>query len=303
MPRFKTGSWQYSPGENMKLYGGQNMYAHLRRVLVRRPDDAFGDADAAEWHYTAQPQLHAAQREHDRLVEVIKANNTEVLYHDADLPGKADAIYVFDPALITDQGAVLLSMGKQLRRGEETAIGKSFVRHGIPVIASLQGDARAECGDLLWIDERTLGLGIGFRTNRSGYNQLSEILGKQNIDVHAFELPYYYGPEACLHLLSMISILDERLAVIYPRLMPVPFWQFLNEKGFRFVEVPDEEFLTMGPNVLALGPRKCIMLEGNPVTKRRLEEAGCEVFTYTGNEISLKAEGGPTCLTRPVLRG
>lgn len=156
---------------------------------------------------------------------------------------------------------------------------------------------------MLWLDDETLAVGIGFRTNAEGFRQLTAALAPPGIRTLPVELPYHHGPEACLHLLSLISIVDERLAVVYPPLISVPFYQELHRRGFRLVEVPDSEFPTMGPNVLALAPGQCLMLENNPLTKQRLEAAGCEVLTYCGNEISLKAEGGATCLTRPILRG
>jgi N-dimethylarginine dimethylaminohydrolase len=284
-----------------RTYGGQTMFGPLRRVLVRRPDAAFGEADPARWHYTAQPDLARAQAEHDALAATLRAAGAEVIFHDEAQPDRADAIFVFDPALITDCGAIILRMGKELRQGEEQAMARRLDALGVPIVATLDGDALAEGGDLLWLDEGTLAVGIGFRTNREGVRQLQEAL--PNVAVLPFELPYHTGPEACLHLLSLISIVDERLAAAYPPLMPVPFWQELRQRGFRLVEVPEAEFGTMGPNVLALGPGQCLMLEGNPTTKRRLEEAGCEVLTYRGEELSLKAEGGATCLTRPILRG
>jgi dimethylargininase len=286
-----------------KTYGGQTMYAPLRRVLVRRPDVAFGEADPALWHYTARPDLARAQEEHDALVAMLRAAGAEVLEHNTPQPGRADAIFVFDPALITDRGAIILRVGKELRRGEEAAMARRFEELGVPTLATLHGDALAEGGDLLWLDETTLAAGLGFRTNHEGVRQLQEALAPGGVTVVPFELPYFLGPAACLHLLSLISIVDERLAVVYPPLMPVPFWQELQRRGFRLVEVPEAEFMSMGPNVLALAPGQCLMLAGNPITKRRLEEAGCEVLTYRGEELSLKAEGGATCLTRPLLRG
>ncbi|HWQ15371.1 MAG TPA: arginine deiminase family protein [Roseiflexaceae bacterium] len=285
-----------------RLYGAQSMIAPLRRVLVRRPDAAFGGADPAEWHYTARPDLGRAQEEHDALVALLRAAGAEVLYHDAPQPGRADSIFVFDPALVTDAGAVILRMGKELRRGEERAMARALEALGIPLLAELEGDALAEGGDLLWLDHDTLAVGLGFRTNAEGLRQLRTALEPRGVRLLPVELPYFLGPAACLHLLSLISIVDERLAVVYPPLMSVPFWQELRRRGFRTVEVPEAEFMTMGPNVLALAPGQCLMLEGNPETKRRLEAAGCEVLTYRGQEISLKAEGGATCLTRPILR-
>ena len=285
-----------------RTYGSQSMFEPLRRVLVRRPDEAFAVDDPAKWHYTGCPDLDAARQEHDVLTAMLEEAGVEVLYHDEPQPGRADAIYVFDPAIVTDQGAVVLSMGKELRRGEEAAIARCFESLGIPILYTLHGEARADGGDLLWLDHQTLAVGQGFRTNAAGVRQLRDALQGLGVEIISVELPYADGPAACLHLLSLISTVDENLAVVYPRLMSVPFWHLLRERGFELVEVPDEEFSTMGPNVLALGPRRCVMLEGNPVTRQRLVDAGCDVATYRGNEISLKAEGGPTCLTRPILR-
>ena len=285
-----------------KNYGSQSMITPLRRVLVKRPEEAFGTADPVEWHYTSRPDLAVARQEHDTLVEVLHESGVEVLYHDEPQPERADAVYVFDPAIVTDRGAIVLSMGKDLRRGEVAPMARRLEALGVPLLYTLHGEARAEGGDLLWVDHNTLAVGLGFRTNTKGLDQIREALAGQGITVVPVELPYYTGPEACLHLLSLISIVDHNLAVIYPPLLSVPFWQFLQARGFRFVEVPEQEFATMAPNVLALAPGHCLMLEGNPITKRRLEEAGCTVLTYPGKEISLKAEGGPTCLTRPILR-
>jgi N-dimethylarginine dimethylaminohydrolase len=279
------------------------MIAPLRRVLVRRPDAAFSAADPVEWHYTGRPDLAAAQREHDAFVALLHQAGAEVIYHDETQPGLADSIYVYDPAIVTDRGAIILIPGKALRRGEESSMARCFQALGIPLYYELHGQARAEGGDLLWLDHATLAVGLGFRTNGEGLGQLKEALSGLGVSVIPVELPYYQGPEACLHLLSLLSIVDHDLAVVYPPLLSVPFWQHLrHERGFRLIEVPPQEFETMGTNVLALAPGRCVMLEGNPITQQRLTDAGCEVQTYRGIEISLKAEGGPTCLTRPILR-
>ena len=283
-------------------YGSQSMVDPLRRVLVKRPDAAFAVDNPAQWHYSGKPDLEIAQQEHDALVGILRDAGAEVLYHDETQLHHADAIFVHDPTIVTDQGAVILKMGKVLRRGEEAAMARRFEELGVPILYELHGEARAEGGDLLWIDQDTLAVGQGFRTNSEGLGQLHEALEPLGVGIVPVPLPYFGGPEACLHLMSLISIVDHALAVVYPPLLPVPFWRYLRERGFRLVEVPDEEFETMGPNVLAVAPSRCVMLEGNPITKRRLEEDGCEVSTYEGNEVSLKAEGGPTCLTRPILR-
>jgi N-dimethylarginine dimethylaminohydrolase len=286
-----------------KQYGGQSMFAQLRRVLVRRPDQSFVVQKPDEWHYTQIPDLTNARKEHDAFVGVLKNFGAEIIYHDKAQPEKADAIYVFDPVLLTNNGAVILKMGKALRRGEEGILAQKLASLGIPILARLTGKALAEGGDLLWINEKTLAIGIGFRTNLEGLRQLANILAKADISVVPVELPYYKGPDACLHLLSLISIIDSNVAVTYKPLLSVAFCQFIKEYGYHMIEVPEEEFLTMGPNILALKPGLCLMLEGNKKTQEKIEKAGCEVITYQGNDISLKAEGGPTCLTLPILRG
>ena len=285
-----------------KGYGSQSMVDPLRRVLVKRPDEAFAVDDPVQWHYAGRPNLEIAQQEHDALVSILGEAGAEVLYHDELQHDRADAIYVHDPAIVTDQGVVILRMGKDLRRGEEAAMARRFEELGVPILHELQGEARAEGGDLLWIDHDTLAVGQGFRTNKESLRQLREALEPLGVTLMPVPLPYYGGPYACLHLMSLISLVDYDAAVVYLPLLPVPFWQYLRDRGFRFIEVPEEEFEGMGTNVLALTPGKCLMLEGNPITRRRLEEAGCEVFTFQGNEVSLKAEGGPTCLTRPIWR-
>jgi N-dimethylarginine dimethylaminohydrolase len=285
-----------------RTYGSQSMVSPLRRVLVRRPDESFAVDDPALWHYTSRPDLPIAQQEHDALTAVLRRAGAEVIEHSASQPGRADAIFVFDPALITDQGAILLSMGKELRRGEEQAIGERFAELGLPLLAALEGDARAEGGDLLWLDHDTLAVGLGFRTNAEGLRQLRAALEPIGVTVVPVDLPYYTGPEACLHLLSLISLVDHDLAVVYPPLLAVPFYQELLRRRIRLIEVPEAEFATMATNVLALAPGECLMLQGNPITQGLLQAAGCVVQTYKGDEISLKAEGGATCLTRPLLR-
>jgi N-dimethylarginine dimethylaminohydrolase len=276
------------------------MVAPLETVIVRRPDESFGRADPVRWHYTAPIELQKAQSEHDDFVRLLTEAGVEVAYHTGPLPDHADAIYVHDPVIVTDRGAIVLKMGKPLRIGEGDSLAGTLESMGVPVLARLEGEALAEGGDLLWVDPSTLAVGQGYRTNAEGLRQMQDAL--PDVELIPVHLPHAGGPEACLHLMSFISIVAEKLAVAYLPLMPVPFVQFLVRRGFEFVEVPDSEFATMGPNVLALAPRECVMLAGNPVTVSRLEAVGCSVRTYVGEEISLKAEGGPTCLTRPVLR-
>ena len=286
-----------------RTHGAQGMVGRLRRVMVRRPDEAMAAADPARWHYAAPIDLGAAREAHDVLVSALRGWDVEVLFHDEPLPDHSDAVFVFDPALVTDEGTLLLSMGKDLRRGEEEALGRSLERHGVPVLGRIEGDGRVEGGDTLWLDHDTLAVGRGFRTNAEGVRQLRELLGPTGVTVLDYDLPFFTGPEACLHLLSLVSPVDLDLAVAYPPLMPTAFWAELERRGMRLLEVPEDEFLrTQATNVLAVAPRRAIMLDENPVTLRMLEAEGCEVATFPGAALSFKAEGGPTCLTRPVLR-
>jgi len=282
-------------------YGGQTMVGDLKKVLVRSPDDAFGNASPQKWHYTAQPDLAIAKREHQDFVAILEKEGVQVEYHNIPLPS-ADAIFVHDPAIITDHGAIILRMGKPLRQGEEHAIKKKFQSLNIPILYELTGEASAEGGDILWLDDKTLAIGRGFRTNQQGIDEIRKTLAKFDIQVIQVDLPYDQGKEACLHLQSLISLVDHKKALVYLNYLPVSFVELLKNKGFALIEVPTKEFNSMGPNVLAIKPNVCLTIEGNPETKKRLEAAGCKVYTYKGNEISHKAEGGATCLTRPLLR-
>jgi dimethylargininase len=284
-------------------YGAQGMVGRLRRVVMRRPGGEMAAADPAEWHYSAPIDLDEARAVHDFFAEALRAWDVEILYHDEPLPGLADSTFVFDPALVTDRGAILLRMGKRSRRGEEEALGRCLQGCGVPICGRLDGEATAEGGDTLWLDHDTLAVGRGFRTNAEGVRQLRALLGPLGVTVVDYDLPFFRGPEACLHLLSLVSPVDADLAVAYPPLMPTAFWAELRRRGVRLLEVPEEEFLhTQATNILAVAPRRCIMLDGSPVTRQLLEEADCEVVTFPGAPLSFKAEGGPTCLTRPVWR-
>ncbi len=200
----------------MKNYGSQSMVEPLTRVLVRRPDVAFGNADPARWHYVSQPDLEVAQTEHDALVTTLSEEGCEVLYHETSLPDHADAIFTHDPVIVTDAGAVVLRMGKAERRGEEAAIAATLESLGVPVLATLEGEATAEGGDLLWLDHDTLAVGRGYRTNAEGFRQLTAALRPLGVETVEVQLPHGDGPASCLHLMSFISMLDHDLAVVYP---------------------------------------------------------------------------------------
>ena len=285
-----------------KGYGYQSMVTHLRRVLVKRPDEHFAVKDYKKWHYLDSPNLEEARREHDAFVEILKKTGAEVLYHPEAQPDHADSIFTYDPAIVTEEGAIILRMGKTLRKGEEAPMKRRLEQLDIPIHYTISGEATVEGGDLLWLNEGNLAVGQGFRSNAEGLRQIREAMKPLGVEVTPVELPYFGGPEACLHLMSLISFAKSDLAVVYLPLLPVPFWRRLRGQGVTMLSVPEAEFNTMGTNVLALAPGKALISEGNPLTERLLRDAGCDVMTYRGVEISLKTEGGPTCLTRPILR-
>jgi dimethylargininase len=275
------------------------MTAPLRRVLVRPPDPA-GLERWREYGWRGEPDAARIAAEHEGLRAALAAAAADVLVAEAPAEGNPDAVYVFDPALLAPGGAVILRPGKVARRGEPHALERDLAAAGVPILGRLQPPALAEGGDTLWLDERTLVVGIGYRTNTAGAAALAELL--PDVDVIAVDLPRFRGPAEVLHLLSLISPLDRDLAVVHLPLMPTRLVQLLEERGVRFVEVAEEELDTLGCNVLALAPRVALALAGNPETRRRMEAAGVDVRTYEGRELSLKGDGGPTCLTRPLER-
>jgi dimethylargininase len=282
-----------------KAYGSQSMTGLLRRVLVRAPRPE----DAIAWRaygWRAEPDPTRMLEEHEAFRAQLEDAGAEVILAETPVPMCPDSIYVYDPALVTDEGALLLRPGKEGRRAEVEAMAADLVEAGVPIAARLEAPATVEGGDTIWLDERTLLVGVGYRTNEAGVEALRVAL--PNVEVLAFDLPHLHGPGEVLHLMSLVSPLDADLAVAYPPLMPTRLVQLLAERGVELVDVPDEEFESMGPNVLALGPRVALALEGNDETRRRLERAGVDVRVYRGDEISRKGDGGPTCLTRPLLR-
>jgi dimethylargininase len=282
-----------------QLFGGQNMTATLRRVLVR-PPGAAGFATWREYGWRAEPDVDKLAEEHESFCNALAAGGAEVVPADTPLPTDPDAIYVFDPAIVSDLGAIVLRPGKASRLVEMDAIAADFERAGVPIAARLEAPASADGGDTIWLDENTLLVGRGYRTNDDGIQALQAVLA--GVEVLAFDLPHMHGSDVVLHLLSLLSPLDNDLVVAYLPLLPVRLVQLLQELEIRIVEVPDDEFETMGANVLALAPRVALALEGNEQTRKRLEGAGVDVSVYRGNEISRKGDGGPTCLTRPLLR-
>ena len=280
-------------------YGCQSMTAPLRRVLVRPPA---ADACAAwrAYGWRREPDVARLGAEHEAFRALLAEAGAEVVVAETPVGACPDSVYVYDPAIVSDRGAILLRPGKDGRRVEVGAMAADLVAAGVPIAARLAAPETAEGGDTLWLDERTLLVGRGYRTNDAGVAALAAAL--PDVAVIPFDLPHLQGPGDVLHLMSLLSPLDRDLVVAFLPLLPVRLVELLAERGVGIVEVPDEEFWTMGANVLALAPRVALALDGNPVTRARMEAAGVDVRVYAGEEISRNGDGGPTCLTRPLLR-
>lgn len=288
-------------------YGCQSMVLPIRRLLVKHVRDAFrSQAHVSDsWralHFTACPDYDAALPEYERFLELFRGLDIELNFAPADDTVTLDSLYTHDSVVITHKGAILCSMGKDARRTEPAATGKVLESLGIPTLGAIGGDGRLESGDIVWFEGGVAAVGLGYRTNAEGIRQLQALAGDAVREWIVVQLPHAGGTENILHLMSLISLVDRDLAVVYPPLMPVFFLQWLKAQGFTLIEVPDDEYERLGSNVLAVAPRRCIMLDGHPRTRAALERHGAQVWTYRGNEISHKGTGGPTCLTRPLLR-
>jgi N-dimethylarginine dimethylaminohydrolase len=282
-----------------RRFGAQSMSAPLRDVLVKRPGEAFGRAfDDPAHGFLGPVDLAVARREHDAFVDTLVAlgSTVHVLEDDTDDP---DLVYTFDPLLVTDRGAIPLRPGKPNRAGEPAVLEAWTTEAGIPTHGRIEAPGTIEGGDTLWLRPDLFCIGRTLRTNAAGAGQLADLVGG---DVRIFDVPYWRGPAELIHLMSVISPVADDLAVVYLPLLPVGLWQLLGDLGIRLVEVPDAEFPTLGCNVLAVRPGVVILAEGNPATAAALAAAGCEVHTYPATQIGVNGSGGPTCMTRPILR-
>jgi N-dimethylarginine dimethylaminohydrolase len=287
--------------------GVQSETGRLRRVLLKRPAEAFCDEARIEreWrelNYTAAPSLAGAIEEHARFASILERAGARVDYLPAAPDTGLDSLYARDSTVTSPRGVILCRMGKEARAGEPAAVGAALATLGVPAIGAITGGGQLEGGDVLWIDERTVVVGQGYRSNAEGIRQLRVLLGGDVNEIVIVPLPHWRGPADCMHLMSLISPVDHDLAVVYSPLLNVSFREWLIARGVRLVEVPDSEFASHACNVLALGPRHCVVLDGNPLTRAALEHEGCTVEAFRGAEISHKGGGGPTCLARPLLR-
>ena len=283
-----------------------NEYGLLQSVAIRRPGEAFVsttkiDSQWRDLNYHTRPDYAEALREYGYFEGLLAAAGADIVALPASTDLTLDSLYARDALVITSRGIIKPRMGKPQRRTESNVNAATLEKHGIKVLGEITGHGKVEGGDLVWLDNHTLLAGIGYRTNTDGVRQLQHLVGP-DVSVISFDLPHYKGQSDVFHLMSVLSPVDQDLAVVYQPLMPVRLVEFLDERGVKFVDVPEADFASMGCNVLAVAPRIAIMVEGNAETERRLRDAGVTVQTYKGEEISRKGEGGPTCLTRPLMR-
>lgn len=282
-------------------------YGELHSVFLKRPAEAMVDDAriATTWrelNFLGRPDFTAAQSEYAAFEGLLHTAQPQIHYLSRSSDVTMDSMYCRDASLATDHGVILCNMGKAARRREPFASREAFEALGVPILGTIHDPGTLEGGDVAWLDTRTLAVGHTYRTNGEGIRQLRALLEPRGITIVTVPLPHYKGPGDVFHLMSILSPVDRDLMVVYSPLMPVPFREYLLGRGFGLIEVPDTEFDSMGCNVLAIGPRKVIMVSGNPITRTKLLQAGCTVYEYDGTNISVLGGGGPTCLTRPLKR-
>ncbi len=282
----------------------RSMAGPLKRVAMRKPH-AILDADPTRWHYAKPIDAPALRAQYDQLVELLGDHGATVEWIDQADDGLADSIFTFDPSFIIGEGAVILAPGKHLRQPEADLHRAFYDQHNIPILGEIEAPGLIEGGDICWLDPSTLAVGRGFRTNQTGIDQLRNLVEPLGIDLVAFDLPYGGGPQACLHLLSVINPLDVDLALVYAPMVPAPLMMVMAEMGYGLLHIPVDEFQSSAGlcvNVLATAPRVGIAIAGFDKTRKLMTEAACEIATFEADELCLPCEGGPTCLTRPLLR-
>ena len=279
----------------------------IKKILLKHPKSAFINQKTIneqylKLNYFEAPNFNKAILDYENFVSLLKSFDIELHYLPEDKSTSLDSIYTHDPCVISNNGVIICNMGKKSRLPESDAIEKFFNSIQIPILGKIKTPGILEGGDVVWIDNKTIAVGEGYRTNREGIEQLKHLLSDQVQDVISVPIPHWNGPQDCLHLMSNLSPIDHNLYLVYSRLLPVSFRKYLLDQNIELIDVPDEEYESMGCNVLAVSPRKVIMISGNSKTKQLLEKNNVEVYTYDGTEISIKGAGGPTCLTRPFLR-
>jgi N-dimethylarginine dimethylaminohydrolase len=282
-------------------------FGRIKSLFIKNAQQAFVsdkyiDQYWSTLNYLDKPDLNLALQEYETFQSILKAQGAEIYFFPEDHSVNMDSIYCRDASIATNKGMIICNMGKAGRMNEPLSEKNAFEANGIPILGAITAPGTLEGGDVAWLDEHTLAVGHTYRTNEEGIRQLTSLLQPLGVEVIPAPLPHYKGPADVFHLMSILSPVDKNLAVVYSPLMPIVFRNLLLQRDYQLIEVPNEEFDSMGCNVLALAPRECLMVDGNPVTKAALEKAGCKVAVYKGEEISIKGGGGPTCLTRPIYR-
>ena len=282
-------------------------YLKLHSVFIKPVKNAFISNAILEkqWrqlHYLSIPDYELALKEYELFENELRNSGANIQYFPQNNAVSIDSIYCRDASIATDFGMIICNMGKPERTSEPKFQRQVYKQNHIPILGEIKSPGTIEGGDVAWLDKNTLAVGHTYRTNKAGIEELISLLEPHGIHVIVSELPHYKGKSDVFHLMSILSPVDKNLAVVYSPLMPIKFRNELIDRGFNFVEVPDNEFESMGCNILAIAPRQCIMVAGNPITQKRLEDSGCKVTVYKGEHICVKGGGGPTCLTRPLLR-
>ena len=291
----------------MNNYGAQNMVACLKKVLMKRPQEFMSKVDLQKWNYTSPLDQDFINENYNEFYKIIKNSGAEIvdlklINENAEL---CDSIFTHDPSLVLKEGAIILNMGKKLRRKETEEHINFYNKEQIPIIGKIINNGSVEGGDCLWINNKTLLVGESDRTNKSGINQLSGILNKHNILLIPIKLPKYDNEKSCFHLMSLISLLDDDLAIGCMSLLPLDLINLLNKNNIKVIEIPEDEYFdskTLAVNILALSPRNLVAMKGYPKTIDLLYKYGCQINLFSGSELCIKGEGGPTCLTRPIWR-
>ena len=288
-------------------YSCHNMVNPIKKIILKHPKDAFKDQDTinkqfSRLNYFEAPNFNKAISDYDKFVGLLISFDIELHFLPKDNSTSIDSIYTHDPCVVSNNGVILCNMGKKARLAEPNTMEDYFKSIQMPILGRIKAPGTLEGGDVVWIDEKTIAVGEGYRTNKEGIKQLKHLLSDQVENIIIVPIPHWSGPEDCLHLMSNISPIDHNIFLVYSRLLPVPFRKYLLDRNIELIDVPDEEYESMGCNVLAVAPRKVIMINGNLITKQLLEKKDIEVYTYDGAEISIKGAGGPTCLTRPFVR-
>jgi dimethylargininase len=281
----------------VRTFGVTSMTAPLRRVLVRRPATS-GDWEGAGWR---APDPVALVRQHEAFCELLAGLGAEVEVADA-LEGQVDAVYMHDPLLITARGGIPLRMRKSARAREPGHAREELERLGVPIVGELPEGAYADGGDRFWIDDALMAIGLSYRTNPAGAAAVAALTAPEGVAVETYDMAHDRGPAHVLHLQSFISAVTEDLCVVYEPLAPVRFLVDLRDRGWDWIAIDRSGYDAMGSNVLAVRPGVVVMAEGAPAVRAALERRGVEVHTYDGSELTLKGDGGPTCLTAPLLR-